>query len=252
MADTGSHGLSGLPSPSLSRRDLLLLGAAGAASLVLTGAARVAPALDLSPLTNLLGAARQPFSIGFWDRSAANGSVQVVDAGSIASGDTRFVTDGARVSILGLYPRDDVAAISHLESVAIDVLYAPYHDLEFRAWEFTNGATPHAGSPIGVNVPVDADTGLNVRLTYRLAGADAATTSTATFALGRDPRAVKLREGVYLIALPDAAQSLPAWSRYRAEDVGALDRGPRAIHRYGWSAYRDTTPSQPYVMLSIE
>jgi hypothetical protein len=252
MADSGSHGLTDIPSPSLSRRDLLLLGAAGAASIVLTGAARVAPALDLSPLTGLLGAARQPFTIGFWDRGSAGESAQLIDAGTISSGSARFATDGARVSILGLYPRADAAALGHLESVAIDVLYAPYHDLEFRAWEFTNGATPRVGSPIAVNVPVDADAGLSVRLTYRLTGADAATSSTATFALGSDPRAMKLREGVYLIALPDANAALPSWSHYRAAAIGAGDRGPRALHRRDWYAEQARPSSQPYVMLSIE
>jgi hypothetical protein len=252
MADSGSHGLTGIPNPSLSRRELLLLGAAGAASIVMTGVAQVAPALDLSPLTSLLGSARQPFTIGFWDRGSTSDSARIVDAGSISSGSARFATDGAKVSILGLYPRADVAALSHLESVAIDVLYAPYHDLEFRAWEFANGATPRAGSPIAVKVPVDADTGLNARLTYRLEGAEEATSSTANFALGSDPRAIKLREGVYLIALPDANAALPSWSRYSAAAIGAGDRGPRALHRREWYAPQARPSSQPYVMLSIE
>jgi hypothetical protein len=252
MTDSRSRGLTGAANPTLSRRDLLLLGAAGATSIVLSGAARVAPAIDLSPLTNLIGVARQPFTIGFWDRGSSGASAQLVDANSIASGNARFATDGARVSILGLYPRADMAALGHLESVAIDVLYAPFHDLEFRAWEFTNGATPRVGSPIAVNVPVDADTGLNVRLTYRLSGAEAATSSTATFALDSDPRSIKLREGVYLIALPDANAALPSWSRYSAPALNAGDRGPRMLHRHEWYASQARPSSQPYVMLSIE
>lgn len=252
MPESRAHGLAGIPNPTLSRRDLLLLSAAGAASIALSGAARVAPAVNLSPLASLLDTARQPFTIGFWDRNSAGTSAQLVDASSIASGNARFATDGARVSILGLYPRADAAALGHLESVAIDVLYAPFHDLEFRAWEFTNGATPRAGSPIAVNVPVDADTGLSVRLTYRLAGAEAATSSTATFALDSDPRSTKLREGVYLIALPDANAALPSWSRYSAAGIDAGERGPRMLHRHDWFASQARPSSQPYVMLSIE
>jgi hypothetical protein len=252
MADPRSLGANDVHNPTLSRRDLLLLGAAGATSIVVAGATRIAPALDLPPLASLLDAARQPFSIGFWDRGSAGESSQLVDASAISSGNTRFATDGARVSILGLYPRNDAAALSHLESVAVDVLYAPYHDLEFRAWEFTNGATPRIGSPIAVNVPVDADAGLSVRLTYRLTGAGAATSSTATFALGNDPRAMKLREGVYLIALPDAKAALPSWSRYSAAAVGVGDRGPRMLNRHDWYASEGRPSSQPYIMLSIE
>jgi hypothetical protein len=252
MAKARSLTLEDLPNASLSRRELLLLGAAGAASIALTGAARVAPSLDLAPVGSLLDAARQPFSIGFWDRSSGGASAQLIEASSISSGNTRFATDGARVSILGLYPREDAASISHLESVAIDVLYAPFHDLEFRAWEFTNGVTPRASSPIAVKVPVDADSGLSVRLTYRLTGAAHAASSTATFSLGSDPRATKLREGVYLIALPDAKATLPSWSRFSAAAVGAGDRGPRMLHRHNWYASQARPSSQPYVMLSIE
>lgn len=252
MADSESLRLSDFPNQTLSRRDLLLLGAVGAASIALNGAARIAPALDISPVAGLLDAARQPFTIGFWDRGSAGDGAQLVDASAISSGNTRFATDGARVSILGLFPRNDVAALGHLDSVAVDMLYAPFHDLEFRAWEFTNGATPRMGSPIAVNVPVDADAGMSVRLTYRLAGTDTATSSTATFALGNDTRAMKLREGVYLIALPDAKAALPSWSRYSVPAVGAGDRGPRMLHRHNWYASQGRPSSQPYIMLSIE
>lgn len=253
MTDSGSQGLAGLPSPTLSRRDLLLLGGAGAASLLLTGVAKVSPALDLAPLESLLGAARRPLSIGFWERGSGDTRAGVVDAGRMpaASDGAHFLSDGARVSILGLYPRDG-AALSHLESVAIDVLYTPFHDQAFRAWEFTNGATVRASSPVAVTVPVDRDVGMSVRLTYRLAGAAAATSHTATFTLGSDARAYPLRDGVYLIALPDATNTVAEWSRYQVSQVDAKGRMPLVVHRHAWGQGQLQTASQPYIVLSVK
>jgi hypothetical protein len=256
MAGTHDHlaaRAAGWTNTPMSRRDLLRLGAAGAASLMLAGMTGLHQAgrLDLSPLAALGQRFSEPFSVGFWGTGADTGDdLSIVGANHLSSGDPRFLTDGARVSVLGIYPFDTPEAWAHLEALDIDASFAPYHDLTYRAWSFANagnGTLPRTTVPTGMSIPVHPRDGMTLNVSYRLAGATETVNAALRFTAGSERNMAKLREGIYLVALPDAAQSLPNWRANRSS-VTAV---PRGLNRRDW-AMEGTVSSHPYIMLSVK
>jgi hypothetical protein len=248
MADTHNNRAAGWANTPLTRRELLLLGSAGVATTMLAGLSRLAPA-DLSPLLNLGSRITEPLSIGFWtaDTNAAT-SLEIVGAQQLASGDARFLSDGARVSVFGLHPFNTPAAFAHMDAIDIDIAYAPYHDQAFRAWSFTNGTAPRMTSLTAVSIPVDAREGMTLNVAYRLAGASETTHAALRFTTGSESNVAKLREGIYLVALPDAARALPDW---RTQRVTASDP-TRGLSRHHWTLESATPARNPYIMLSVK
>lgn len=248
MGPAAAARVAGWTNTPLTRRELLLLGSVGVASTMLAGLRQAGP-VDFAPLLNLGSRVVEPFSIGFWTNDSDDAtSMAIVGAQRIASGEPRFLSDGARVSVYGLYPFDTPEAFAHLESIAIDVSYAPYHDLSFRAWSFTNGITPRTTAPVGVSIPVDATEGMTLNVSYRVSGATEATTAALHFTTGSAANVAKLREGVYLVALPDASQTLPDWRTQRVRANGTA----RGINRRDWNLETAAPARNPYVMLSVK
>lgn len=248
----GTAGAAWATTP-MTRRDLLLLGTAGVASSLL-GARLMSGPLNLAPLQSLGARLSEPFSIGFWTPAADTGdkgNLEIVGANRLRSGDPRFLTDGARVSIHGIYPFDTPEAFAHLEAIDIDVSYAPHHDLAFRAFSYANGVggASRSTSPAAVTVPVDAVQGMTLNVSYRTAYATEPTRAALRFTTGSEANVAKLREGVYLVALPDAAQSLPDW---RSQRVSTAATNLRGINRRDWNLEHAPQARNPYVMLSIK
>ncbi len=233
---------------SLSRRKLLLLGTTGVLSVALLRSGNVLQRAEASAQPRHALGTAAPLSVGF--SPAGLDHTLVIDAGRLESGDTRLVGEGARFKILGLYPANDPAAHASLDWLTIDISYAPYHDTPFMAWSFRNGPVPRSSSPFTVTVPVEESAGLNLLVSYRLAGAVAPVESTIRFAAGRESGTPKLAEGVYLIALPDAHQALPDWQQYELLPE-SLDGDCDRLCLYERLQAEYVPVQRPYVAVSI-
>jgi len=264
MADTDNTNQSNLPRATLSRRRLIGLGAAGLLSALPVAAAAagrnsLGSALALRPS----GApAAMPLSIGYASHVAAGHNCHG-GAGEVASatqsvtlaqhlrqGDAALADTGATMRVLGLYPQDDPSALASVQSLALDVYYAPYHDASFTAWSFVNGSTPRVSAPFAFNVPLAASTGLQFGLSYLQAGATSPLDMRLRFSLGGEHNVAKLQKGTYILALPNANAALPDWRNHRLLISNPTYNSGLTLVRS--DALSRTAPaSNPYILLAI-
>jgi hypothetical protein len=233
----------------LSRRDLLILGSAGAVATIMA-ASRVQSSQpeDMASLAMVAERMSRPFTIGYW-RSGDDADTAVIPAVTLPSGDNAFAGSAAKLKFRGLFPTNDPAIAGSLESLAIDVPYEPFHSEAYRVLSFTNGATPVATSPTSLTVPVDGPTGVVLALTFKTAGMTEASTTLTRLALGDEYGAAKLRSGAYFFGLPDQDGSLPDWKTYQMlpeNSAGGCGIGTLACGRDA------ATARHPYVLMLVE
>jgi hypothetical protein len=230
----------------LTRRELLLLGTGGVLSLTLAqlqlqSAQASLPALSLDGVRERVIA---PLSVGFW---SDDDDSPVLDAALLPTGDTRFVADGARLRILGLYPRE-AAALVGIDALDLDVPFAADHEASFSAWSFRNGTTQQHSSPVSFPVPLDAAAGLNLSLSWRAAGSAETQQALIRLSAGQDAGVAKLRAGTYAVDLPHGDGSLPEWVNYRVENVA---RGLRTLQRYERALGIHVPAERPHLLLTV-
>jgi hypothetical protein len=230
----------------LTRRELFLLGTGGVLSVALAqlqlhGAQASLPALSLEGVREQVIA---PLSVGFW---SDDDDSPVLDAALLPAGDTRFVTEGARLRILGLYPRD-AAALAGIDALDLDVPFAAHPDASFSAWSFRNGTTQQHSSPVSFPVPLDAAEGVNLSLSWRAAGSTETQQALIRLAAGQETGVAKLRAGTYVVDLPQADASLPDWVNQRVESVA---RGLRTLQRYERVLGVHVPVERPHLLLTV-
>ena len=233
----------------LSRRDLFILGSAGAVATVMaTSRIQSSQPEDMAALATLAERMSRPFTIGYW-RSDDDAERTVIPAVTLPSGDSALSGNAAKLKFRGLFPTNDPAVAGDLESLAIDVHYEPFHAEAFRVLSFTNGVMPEASSPTTVNVPVDSTTGVQLTLTFKTASMSEPSTTVTRFALDDEYGAAKLRSGAYFFGLPGQDGSLPDWKTYQMlpeNSAGGCGIGTLACGRDA------ATARHPYVLMLVE
>lgn len=208
----------------MARRQFLVLGSAvvaGAAALNLSGEMLRAALIEERSMPLL--------SVGYLKEGAAAALSRFMPAASLASGDVALAASGVRLQVRQLSFATQPARPA---SLALNVLYRTGQPdggkVAFAAWARSIGGTSSLSRFV---VPVDLSTPLELTVAQRASrpvnsvsaanDEDFATTegdgrSLAAFSLGRERGAMKLRRGLYVIALrSSAAQRTPDWHSIR-------------------------------------
>jgi len=224
----------------IHRRDFLILGSAATLSVA-------AGAVSAGPLTMLKSA--DPFlSIGFAEIVSGAAS-PVASADRLRSGDSRFLTTDARVTIHGLW-RPEARKREPIHVGVSAFFTAGEQRLPFMAWSH---AGTSSAAPIRFKLPADAAGNFTIgieratrspiaRLGRRFGippssaldvlpdeSALAASGHLCSLAAGAD-RALKLRKGAYFIALLDKPSGAPNWNALSAGS-GLSVRGESILRR---------------------
>lgn len=226
------------------RRDFLKTLPAGALSLCLPASAAQAAAAP--------AALDDRLPLAYWGgrqaEAAGEEAGRVRDARSLAEGDARFLANGARLRLHGLYPSEHLWEYTGWSGFELDVIHDPEQDLRHHAWCCESRHAPNISASLSLRVPVSAEHGL------QLAGALRDKTQGRTpFALrlttGRERGAAKLRAGLYLAALQPGEAI--RWRAYRL-DAEASGEAGRQLHRRAVPAGLTLPAPFPYLAFSVE
>lgn len=203
--------------PGLSRREFLATGGMTVSAVWLFGPAALRPRPDA--LARIFGSNARRLSVGFLEGAAQLADAagrQAVPATRAASSSTGLARGGVRVRVSGLTP----AVRPTARGLAVEVLLqAPDRrpePLSFHAWSTAGVPSPRMSSPTAFTAPVGRYPTFGVALD-RDRPTDAGTDrAVVIFTGGRGDGAVRLREGLYLLAVEPGV-----WDRPRA--LPALD-----------------------------
>lgn len=237
----------------MKRREFMSLGSVGVLGSVSLGW-NARPAEDAGEI----------LSVGYWQGSEGRGwplnsetdddspaPGPIVPADGLAAGDGHFLGTGAGMTIHGMVEAEPSILTPRVSELSAQVQFrirdaGRTRSLPFEAWSYRREPLPSAGSAVSVRVPVHEDSGVRLTLARRdqntplgralgpmlpgrlpAAGAVAET----LFTVGSDAAAVKLRRGVYFLALAgNAARLGPDWSQHRFEPAPGDGIGGRLVH----------------------
>jgi hypothetical protein len=238
----------------LRRRDVLVLGAAGALVPWFGGIAQAAQAAQ-----SLTEASVEPMSVGYVEGSgelarldrvfldARTGvtrvdgrPLSVVSATGLDLGDQELASTDLRVKVHGLYPSAP-AACRGVDAIDLDVLFpspepADPRPLPFQAWSFRRRPGIDVSAPVSFRVPLEIDGGLtlSLRVAYRGEGVDIGRrilqgspmihrTYQTRFAVDWQAGRPKLQRGIYLLgarpAVWEGSVELPHLADRRVADL---------------------------------
>lgn len=224
------------------RREFLACGSAGLAAsfLVAPHGTRAAEPLAAEPRFALAYVAGSDLP-----RDETDAPLRLVRAAALPAGDAAFARHGAQLAIEGRLP------VGHrpgrgLESLAIDLDHRPFSDIVLHLWRIDARPVLNLSRPVGLTVPVDAETGLVLSVAL---GARGATSRTALrFGTGQEPGLPKLRRGTYVMSWPedlDGPEPALGACRWNAPSIDGLARYDR--RQEAW-----VPVDFPYVTLSLE
>jgi hypothetical protein len=217
----------------LDRRDFLKLMPVGAASLPL--AVQSARAAGPAHLDDAL-------PLAYWGGAEADAAAgRVRDARALVAGDARFLSRGARLTLHGLYPSDQLWAYTGWRGFEVDVVHDPVSGLRHHAWCCENRHGPNVSSSLTVRVPVAADHGLCLAGAMRDAN-DERVPFSLRLSAGAEDNVAKLRPGLYLAALRSGGAV--NWRHYRIE-------GDRQLYRLGAGTSLEALAPFPYLAFSV-
>lgn len=206
---------SSRPGTGLSRREFLAAGGMTVSAVWLFGPAALRSRPDA--LARVLGSNVRRLSVGYVEGAAQLADAagrQAVPATRAASSPTGLARGGVRVGVSGLTP----AVRPTARGLAVEVLLpAPGRrpePLSFHAWSAAGVPSPRMSSPTAFTAPVARYPTFGIALD-RDRPTDADTDrAVAIFTGGRGDRAVRVREGLYLLAVEpgvwDRPRTLPA------------------------------------------
>jgi hypothetical protein len=192
-----------------SRRTLLRLGAAGLVSLAFApavGAGQAAIRSTSQPAT-------LPITIGYAPFADDGEEATIIDAESLGSGQSHFPHSSASLKLHGFCTDKAETRVAQVEKLSIDVSFAPFHDIVFRAWSFQNSIPASSSCPTAMTVPIAASHGLNMNLTVQQT-ADSPTLHIPLQLAANGSDKPKLREGHYFLGMPGQDSSVPKWDDY--------------------------------------
>lgn len=195
-----------IAAPALSRRALLAGGGTVLAAAWLFGPAGLRQRPDA--LVAALSAASRTISVGFVEGVtglAGAAGRRVLPAARLTSSDETLVGGAMRVRLPGLTP----ASPPTRRSLAVDALLRPSgtrtEPLPFHAWSVTAAPSPRVSSPVTFTAPVARVPTLGFALEIDRPPGDGTAARTdralAIFTGGGGDGALKLREGLYLLAV---------------------------------------------------
>lgn len=228
----------------VSRRNLLRVSGAGALSVAFFRHTDFTLTAEAKPANGNKRQSVAPFALGLNQTGAT-----IVDPTSIAAGESRLLAEGSRFKVHGLRPTGNPEMLASLDAMSIDVVYAGHPEAPFMAWSYRSKPVPQESVPYSIIIPVGVE-GMQLLVSYRLAGASEAVQSTVTLATGTESGAPKLTPGLYLLALPDMNQSLPDWKSHQLLEVTGDDG---CVHPCLHEKVRNEfVPSnRPHVLVSI-
>lgn len=198
----------------VSRRNLLQAGAAGLATVALFRDG------VFSGIAEATQASTVPLAVGF--NPATAGDLRVIDPAGLAHGNAGIAEQGASVRVLGLQPAGDMSILGQIESMFIDIAYPASPEMPFMAWSYNSRPVPQVSAPVTFRVPV-AGSGLQMIVTYRLAGADEAVQAAVQLVTSDEAGKPKLETGTYLIVIPDDSHALPDWNQMQVVSMTGED-----------------------------
>ena len=153
-------------------------------------------------------------AVGYGAPVLANTS-NIIEAGSLSTGDSEFVRLGARVTIFGLEGLESTLAADGMRSLALDVAYPGSDGAQpvlVHAWHFAKGPVAHVSPGNSFVAPVGRDSGLTLILETK-DGAGERKRAVCRFTVGAEAGLPKLLRGLYALAPSDAfAWRGLAWS----------------------------------------
>jgi hypothetical protein len=172
-------------------------------------------------------------------------AVRLVDARALPTGDPGLAAEDVRLSLRGGFDPSD--ALRDLASLSIDVDYRPFHDAVHHAWRFDAGPVPGIASPVGVTVPIAADTGLSLIVEVSEGETRESQRYRLHLTTGSEPGLPKLRPGVYLLTWPHLQSGL------LSAGAGCYwCNQTESLVRRGWRQTRMVPAGIPHLVLEVE
>lgn len=255
----------------MRRRDFLTVGSAAVVGAMTTNlpAAVTRAVQTRSNATQL--------SIGFWDGPVSNsGRVQSaalrapISAEALPMGDPRFISSGARVSVLGLW-----RAQSH-RGTPLAVTVGAWYDVAGAGrvpvvlWNYSdNRVGVSSTARAAALVPVDSTGALEISIdaiipsvTPRVGTPEAHPTLSSREELAKNDelvalklnfdRGMKLQQGVYIVAVQQLGARVPDWPSFKVADLTKAESlkgdGPLTESRL----FGNSAPDFDYLLLSVE
>jgi hypothetical protein len=206
-----------------------------------------------------------PFSIGYWSGTLPRGRIKgstlsssslpffpdMAPAEHPEVGDTLFLGTGVRVSLRGLYPRNNRTVLRKISSLAVTADYRPFHAVPLYAWQFRNQRPINCSSPISFTMPVSFESGLKLYLELATSAAPTRPQQLlARFTLGQQPALPKLLPGTYCVAFPSPTTGLlPFWQEYQLRPVTPAPRN--YLFRLDPVTKKLVAANFPYLLLSV-
>ncbi|MCA9441426.1 MAG: hypothetical protein KC964_11500 [Candidatus Omnitrophica bacterium] len=216
---------------TLRRREFLSLGCAGAVSWPFIPLSRASEEVfQQGPFELSLGFIQSPKPSHNSDASIppafsgidldqlgedSIGSTPILDPRIFLTGDVEFLRRDARLTVQGGFGLPGAFSDSGIEELSIEVDYAPFQPVRFTAWHFGNREVVNQGSTNSFTVPVSPEQGLNLYTQIKSGGQSIEFRSQ--FLTGSVIRSIKLKRGLYLLALSPRGERRPwDWNKFRS------------------------------------
>jgi len=173
-----------------------------------------------------------------WTPEAVPFLSDIVPAGSLPEGETRFIREGARITIHGLLESEETGFASCFRELSVYSAFdivdkGRVQTIRCHVWNFHALPVPNVGSPMSFFAPLNRScevrfvlegtgeavsplqhpSGVQPSLKANGNGEGAAFSGSIGLVAGCNPFRAKLRRGVYIAALSHDPRWLPAWNR---------------------------------------
>jgi hypothetical protein len=211
----------------IRRRDFLALSSAGVLATALTGPDLMAWSRE--PENDFVSVGYLPGSVPRERTAQQMGGVgDIISADKLDSGDPAFIKQGARIGLSTLGDPYQSKFFDNCESFSVGIDYRPSSDVIFPMFNYENKGVPNFGLTAGQSIPLDQNGEVQLVVSLKKKNAELKE-SQILFTSGQAPGKVRLRRGLYLLAIGESPRKMD-WRRIRLEKT-ELDEEEKQEYR---------------------